>query len=720
MHLVACCALARPHAALALLLAVGTTGCPDTTTDDDGPPGPQDDDGSDDDDDDSADTETRPCSETFNVEVVPLDIWGLDLAQASVEVRAGELVLGSWADHTGAVRVGHDQAAEFAVEIVESGEFVPASATLVWDGGSLPGGLALVQPGESTGARAVHSYEVRHEDGRTCPTATVFLGLDHRWFAATGRPAREGNDLTLLLNGQDAWASLYDDLVATEHRIHHSVWYWVSDFELIRDDDHMYASESERRLNTAMTLLENQPVTKRLLVNRFYEGWDWIDILYTEADLLGHAEWAGDDFEVILNANETDVPLESEYDGEPADFCFRDRVVANPLYADAPLLDPPCHGVPRDLEIPAASWHQNFWLFDDQVAYVTGMNTKSVDWDTHDHLVFDHRRMEFDASTEERLEVYNHWELPDFGPRRDYMIRIDGPLVTDVDDVFHTRWECARLTDAAYSEYTTEFQPQPYGGSGQGTLFAQLQATMPEPWAEMSILESQLKALANAESYIFIEDQYWRATRINEAIINTLAERPWVKLIVISKTVADYDGGAKYTYLTDQMFREIFPDQYLYLQLKTFEVVAEEGMFWDTRDLYFDAIDTHSKIMIVDDRYLSVGSANKNNRALLYDGELNVAVLDDVWVRDQRQWLFENLVGPDRASQVSDDPDANFELFAETARVNEELETAWGDWIDTLEVDVILDLAEDFRPDGYLYTLEQSDNYWWDIGPDMF
>ena len=46
------------------------------------------------------------------------------------------------------------------------------------------------------------------------------------------------------------------------------------------------------------------------------DGWDWIDVLYTDGELRDHAETAGDGFEVILQSNGSDVPVEdcSEYE----------------------------------------------------------------------------------------------------------------------------------------------------------------------------------------------------------------------------------------------------------------------------------------------------------------------------------------------------------------------------------------------------------------------
>ena len=707
----------RLGAILALLL--GLIGCPPDQhigpTDD--TPGGDDDD---DDDDDDTTPPPPPCSETFNLEVVPLDIWGGDLDGIELIVHADGLQLAHVQDQIGPLLVPHDEAATFEIDVLDAGEHFTATVELTWGGGALPGDVDLGSPWGEGDARAVHAFELRQEEDRTCPVVQVFLGLDHRWFAATAPPAREGNELELLLNGEDAWAAVYDDLWDAEERIHHSTWYWTSDFEMKRPGDHVHSTEAEREAYTSMSVLDGQPATKRLLVNRFFEIWDWLDILYTDAAMREKAETPGDGFEVILQSNGAEVPVEGEYEGEAADFCFADRVLDNPLYTDVALLDPPCIGPARDLDIPAASWHQKFWVIDDQVAYVAGMNSRAVDWDTPEHLVFDPRRMDFDASTGAREEVDAREALPDNGPRRDYMIRVEGPSVQDVSTMFFERWEAARAAGAEYAENSTAFGLEPYDGPADGDLEAQVVFTNPEPWSEMSLSETMAKAFRAAESYIFIENQYFRSPILNDALIETLLAKPWVKLMVITWPIEGYEGGAKYTYLSDQLFRDLVPDQYQLLQVKAFDVFLEEGYLWDDRYLYVEQIDLHSKLAIVDDRYLTVGSANHCNRSMLYDGETNVSVLDDLWVRDERQRLFENLVGPDRASGVSDDPDANFELFRQVAEDNQAIVDDWEVWIDDLSFDELEDLEHVYRPDGFLYPLETDPDYWWDIGPDLF
>jgi len=52
---------------------------------------------------------------------------------------------------------------------------------------------------------------------------------------------------------------------------------------------------------------------------------------------------------------------------------------------------------------------------------------------------------------------------------------------------------------------------------------------------------------------------------------------------------------------------------------------------WDETESRYANIDTHSKMFIVDDKFMSVGSCNKNNRGIIYEGELSAAGLDPTW-----------------------------------------------------------------------------------------
>ena len=534
------------------------------------------------------------------------------------------------------------------------------------------------------------SHDLRYVDGETLPVHTLYLGAKHRWFSSQGRPARRGNDVTLALDGEEAWEQVYTDLMLAEDTIHISTWWWESDFELLRTWGILPGdSTDERWANTMMGVLQVSPATKRVLVGEFWGDHDIMDWL-TEDDLLfDYAEELWDNFEFMGQGNSTSGTF--YFDLEP--FMFLDRVQSmNPesldrAFEDEGWIDSDVPGHFVDLtDIPAislefqhASWHQKFLTVDDDVAWIGGMNVKGTDWDTNDHLLFDHRRMAFDASSAERWAVFNKEADSDTRPRKDYIIRIEGPAAVDASEVFQERWSHNIDLDALYADTSTDFGLQGPEPPIPGGIQAQVTATMPEPFAENAILETWWNAIGEAEDYIFIEDQYWRMPMLSERIISRMQEVPSLKLLVITQPVNEWlDPACEWTYAFDLELRQaIGATRYRMVQLRTFDYTQDLDLTfgWNETVGIFGDINVHSKLLIVDDRFVSVGSCNKNNRGLIYEGELNAAVLDEDFARNARRRVFANVLPP--GTPATDNVATWWQQFISAAAVNDSVVLNW-------------------------------------------
>jgi hypothetical protein len=64
----------------------------------------------------------------------------------------------------------------------------------------------------------------------------------------------------------------------------------------------------------------------------------------------------------------------------------------------------------------------------------------------------------------------------------------------------------------------------------------------------------------------------------------------------------------------------------------------------------------HAKVAIVDDEWLTVGSANMNNRGLITDSELNAVVRDATLARNLRVRLWAEHLGLSREAVAAADP----------------------------------------------------------------
>jgi phosphatidylserine/phosphatidylglycerophosphate/cardiolipin synthase-like enzyme len=347
------------------------------------------------------------------------------------------------------------------------------------------------------------------------------------------------------------------------------------------------------------------------------------------------------------------------------------------------------------------------------------MNFRYVDWDTASHRVFDARRMEFDASDSARLAVIERRQLPDAGPRRDYMVRVEGPAAQDVAEVFQERWDHLRDIGARWSQNATSFDVQRDVAPVEFGVEAQITTTMPAPFHEHSIAETWFNAIANAERFIYIEDQYFRIPMLVDAIVDRMYEKPDLRLVVVTKPVSEWsDPGCIWTHVTHHELLSRFGRRYLLLQAKSWDV-RRDGFGIDETDEVFTNIDLHSKMLIVDDVFMSVGSANKNNRGIVYEGEMNVAILDETWVRAERRRILANLLGPSFA--ISDDPARWFRTLELAADWNQFVLDNWTRAGGDLNLNGAA-VPSAYVPRGLLYPLvlaAPSECLFESVGPDM-
>lgn len=85
----------------------------------------------------------------------------------------------------------------------------------------------------------------------------------------------------------------------------------------------------------------------------------------------------------------------------------------------------------------------------------------------------------------------------------------------------------------------------------------------------------------------------------------------------------------------------------------------------------FPGIYVHAKMMLIDDAFAAIGSANINRRGYFSDGECNIFAIrealshGDNWIRDLRKKLWSEVLGVPEAYGMAafDDPVANLQLF---------------------------------------------------------
>jgi phosphatidylserine/phosphatidylglycerophosphate/cardiolipin synthase-like enzyme len=203
--------------------------------------------------------------------------------------------------------------------------------------------------------------------------------------------------------------------------------------------------------------------------------------------------------------------------------------------------------------------------------------------------------------------------------------RVRGPIVADVADHFAVRWR--ELTGQQLD------RPDPPGPAGQRTV--QLVRTVAEnmydgvPRGDFRILERYVRALRSAQRLIYIENQFLWAPEIVEILAAKLRHPPsdefWVVIVLPARPNNGRDDTlGQLAVLSDA-------DRHGRMLAATIRSMSPGRA---------DPLYIHAKVAIVDDRWLTIGSANLNAHSLLNDTECNVVTHDAQLARDTRVRLW--------------------------------------------------------------------------------
>ena len=236
-----------------------------------------------------------------------------------------------------------------------------------------------------------------------------------------------------------------------------------------------------------------------------------------------------------------------------------------------------------------------------------------------------------------------------YGPRppwHDIQLEVRGPAVADLAWTFRERWDDptpldhrnpwrARLGRLAGEPRRPEplpampADPAPVGSHAVQVLRTYPAKKPPHPFAprgERSIARAYLKAFERATRLVYVEDQYLWSGAAARFLGERLRAEPRLHLVAVVPRYPDQDGrlsGPPYRIGQEQAIDQLSRaggDRVTFLDLE-----APSG--WP--------IYVHSKICVIDDVWMIVGSDNLNIRSWTNDSELSCAVIDHR--RDDRE-----------------------------------------------------------------------------------
>ena len=264
-----------------------------------------------------------------------------------------------------------------------------------------------------------------------------------------------------------------------------------------------------------------------------------------------------------------------------------------------------------DDDLPfGASHHQKIVVVDDAVAFSGGLDLTIRRWDTREH------RLEDPVRTDAANKPYP--------PFHDVQAIVDGDAARALGELARTRWAQGACDRAPPVKPTGDPQDAPWPDSVTPDLTdidVGVARTFPATEEAKDVREVEqlfFDMIDRAERTIYIENQYLTATRFAERLAKRMKERPALEAVFVAPKTA-------HSWLEEQAMQAGL--------VRFMQVFEQAGLGGRARLLYPDvsdgsrSIDTmvHSKVMVIDDTMLRIGSANLNNRSLGLDSECDLA-----------------------------------------------------------------------------------------------
>jgi phosphatidylserine/phosphatidylglycerophosphate/cardiolipin synthase-like enzyme/uncharacterized membrane protein YdjX (TVP38/TMEM64 family) len=260
---------------------------------------------------------------------------------------------------------------------------------------------------------------------------------------------------------------------------------------------------------------------------------------------------------------------------------------------------------------PGASHHQKLVVIDACLAFIGGIDLTRCRWDTRAHLPNDARRLNPDGEH--------------YPPFHDVQAVVSGAPAADLRELAALRWASATgetLVALDESQHGDDLWPESVpcardvpvaiartwnGSDGSDKVF--------------EIKESYLQLIKAAQDFIYIENQYFSATEIVDALAQRLGEDSGPDIVVVLPLRAEgWLEQATMDMLRNRAIARL-RDADRFNRLRICAPVFDE--------LCAEYIMVHSKLMIVDGRIARIGSANISERSMGLDTESDLIFADE-------------------------------------------------------------------------------------------
>jgi phospholipase D1/2 len=254
-----------------------------------------------------------------------------------------------------------------------------------------------------------------------------------------------------------------------------------------------------------------------------------------------------------------------------------------------------------------ASHHQKIVVVDDQLAFCGGIDLTGHRWDTSDHRLEEPARKTIMGLT--------------YGPYHEVQAMVSGPAATSLGVLSRDRWQAIGydhlppIGTASDDLWPLDIAPD------LTDVDVAISRTMPASDGQPAIRECEAlfhDSIARAKRLIYIENQYFTDDTLAGALAARLTEPQGPEVvIVVPKECHGWLERQSMGAFRDFAFRRL-TDADTSARLRLVYPIASQAHDVPTF--------VHSKVMIVDDELVRIGSANFARRSMGMDSECDLAV----------------------------------------------------------------------------------------------
>jgi phosphatidylserine/phosphatidylglycerophosphate/cardiolipin synthase-like enzyme/uncharacterized membrane protein YdjX (TVP38/TMEM64 family) len=254
-----------------------------------------------------------------------------------------------------------------------------------------------------------------------------------------------------------------------------------------------------------------------------------------------------------------------------------------------------------------SSQHQKLIVVDDCVAFSGGLDVTIRRWDTSAHE-YDHPLRHDPAGKYYR-------------PFHDVQAIVEGEAAKALGQLARARWECACNERIPLCRGKRECWPDNLEADFHDIEIG-IARTQPAYASQPQVQEVEalfVEAIQQAEHAIYIENQFLTSIKVARALADRLRERPNLELLMVSPKSHDSwlemrsVRNGRIRFMNELRGNDIAPRvRLMYPEIRKGRRKTHTMV--------------HSKVMIVDDQTLRVGSANLNNRSMATDTECDLFI----------------------------------------------------------------------------------------------